>query len=182
VPVANVGHVTALADVANCAPSIVRRFVRTTDPGDTSCARSATPRVRMVPAFPRSWRGFPAARGAGPTPARRIAEAAVHTVGDVVPRWFAMYGVRGRGLRGGTFTTTGIANVSFHLRRLRLVTDLAVSGHVGWDRATGTGSARLRLVGGATGRLALAWNDATGVALVRGRVNGHPVHVRTTAP
>src|SRR4029453_19317504 len=38
VTVSNVNHVTALADFNGCASGIVRRFLRTLSPGDTSCA------------------------------------------------------------------------------------------------------------------------------------------------
>ncbi len=44
VEVANVGHVTALADRSRCASDIARRFVRTLDPGDTGvCANGVPP-------------------------------------------------------------------------------------------------------------------------------------------
>ncbi len=188
VEVANVGHVTALADYSGCASVLVRRFVRDLDPGDTSCAGTANPPVRMVSSFPRSWRGFPVADGTGPVPARRVAGAAVRTVGDVFPRWFAMYGGRGRGLRGGGFTTTGLVDVSFRLHGLRLVRDLAVSGQVRWHRRPGTVRAVVTLAGPARGRLVIRgrlvvrWTDATGVATARGRVDGHSVRVRLPAP
>lgn len=182
VEVANVGHVTALGDHAGCASVLVRRFVRTRDPGDTSCARDANPRVRLVQEFPRSWRGYavPAGRGLGRD--RRIAAAAVHTLGDLFPRWFAMYGGRGRGLRGGGFTTTGLVQVDFRLRRMRLVSDLAVSGHLHWSRPAGTVRANVTLGGGHTGRLRVRWDDASGQAKAWGHVDGRRVAIGLRAP
>lgn len=182
VEVANVGHVTALADYAGCASKVVRRFVRTRDPGDTSCAADANPAVRMVSSFPRKARGFPVPAGSGRTAARRAAAAAVHTVGDLFPRWFAMYGTHGRGLRGGTFTTAGLSHVSFQMHRLRLVRDVAVSGHVTWVRRDGTVQAQVRLAGAHTGRLRIKWSDATARAVAKGRVDGRAVRITMTAP
>ena len=182
VEVANVGHVTALADYAGCASVVVRRFVRTRDPGDTSCARDANPRVRLVERFPRSWRGFALPAGRGLRSDRRVAAAAVHTLGDLFPRWYAMYGGRGKGLRGGGFTTTGLVQVDFRLTRMRLVRDLAVSGHLHWSRPAGTVRAKVVLGGGHTGRLVVRWDDAGGRATARGRVDGRPVAIRLGAP
>ena len=182
VEVANVGHVTALADYAGCASVIVRRFVRTQDPGDTSCAADANPRVRLVERFPRSSRGYAVPVGEGPREERRVAAAAVHTLGDLFPRWFAMYGGRGKGLRGGGFTTTGLVQVGFQLHRLRLVRDLAVSGRVHWSRPAGTVRARVRLGQAHSGRLVVTWDDASGRATARGRVDGHRVRVTLPAP
>jgi pimeloyl-ACP methyl ester carboxylesterase len=182
VEVANVGHVTALGDYAGCASVVVRRFVRTRDPGDTSCARDANPRVRLVERFPRSWRGFAVPAGRGLRSDRRVATAAVHTLGDLFPRWYAMYGGRGKGLRGGGFTTTGLVQVDFRLHRMRLVGDLAVSGHLHWSRPAGTVSATVVLGGGHSGRLLVRWDDASGRATARGRVDGRHVAIRLRAP
>ena len=99
-----------------------------------------------------------------------------------------MYGGRGRGLRGGGFTTTGLVDVSFRLHGLRLVRDLAVSGQVRWHRRPGTVRAVVTLAGPARGRLVarghlvIRWTDDTGVATARGRVDGHSVRVRLPAP
>ncbi len=54
--VANEIHITALYDVEGCASRIVRRFIRTLDAGDTSCARR-TPQIHVVDTFPGSRRG-----------------------------------------------------------------------------------------------------------------------------
>ena len=109
--VRNVGHVTALADYPGCAAGMVRRFIRTLSPGDTSCAERV-PEIHVVPKFPRRTRGAPAATPAGPATARRRGPAVPHgerawAAGDAVARWWLMSGFDGRGLRGGRFKTSG---------------------------------------------------------------------------
>ncbi len=78
VSVRNTGHVTALADYADCASGIARRFLATLSPGDVGCAER-TPEVHVVPEFPRLLRGAPGAERAGAAdrstaagPARRL--------------------------------------------------------------------------------------------------------------
>jgi hypothetical protein len=95
-----------------------------------------------------------------------------------------MYGEEGVGLRGGTFTTTGLDRVRFVLDELAWVANLRVSGRVAWDRTTGASHATLRLSGAASGWLALAWNDwePLAEAHVRGRVGGRRVDVSIAAP
>jgi hypothetical protein len=53
VEVANMTHVSALADYGRCASAIVRRFVRTLSAGDTSCA-ARYGEVRLVDRFAAS--------------------------------------------------------------------------------------------------------------------------------
>ena len=110
VPVGNAVHVTALADFDDCAARIVRDFLRSHVVGDTSCA-SELAELHVVPAFPRTTAAAPAAtRAAGDASNagdRRAGWAAAHTVADALSRWWLMYGVRGHGLRGGTFRAGG---------------------------------------------------------------------------
>ncbi len=192
VPVANVGHVTALADFDGCTSGIVRRFLRTLSPGDTSCA-ARTQEIHVVPDFPRRAAGAPAAEPAGAgdrsTPlARRVAWSAAWAVGDAFARWNLMYGARGHGLRGGSFTAAGPyyshAPVTLRMRRTRFVSDVAVSGRAVWDRRAGTVSARLRVRGPRSGRLRIRWRtrDVRSVASLRGRLGGRSVLLRTAAP
>ncbi|MGL5825472.1 MAG: alpha/beta fold hydrolase [Nocardioides sp.] len=184
VEVANVGHVTALADHSRCASDIVRRFVRDLDPGDTSCAQTAYPPVRTTDSFPARLAAVKALPGPGSLRHRRVAEAVTETVGDVFPRWFAMYGSRGRGLRGGTFTTTGLSKVRFRLNELRLVDEVAVSGRMRWNRSTGRVVARVQVSGQASGKLKVSWNeyDHQARARLKGRIGGAPVRLRLPAP
>ena len=191
VPVGNAVHVTALADFDDCAARIVRDFLRSHVVGDTSCA-SELAELHVVPAFPRTTAAAPAAtRAAGDASNagdRRAGWAAAHTVADALSRWWLMYGVRGHGLRGGTFRAGGdyygTGPVTFRLRGLRFTRDLAVGGRAAWDREARRMSARVRLSGARTGRLRVAW--ATGVrtatATVRGKLGGRAVRLTLPAP
>ena len=182
VVVRNVGHVTALADYPGCAAGIVRRFLRTLSPGDTSCAERV-PEVHVVPEFPRRTAGAPQ-----PTSAGRVAWVAGLTVGDALARWWLMAGSRGHGLRGGSFTATGdylaYSPVRLRLRGVRFVSDLATSGVVTWNRRSSRVSARLTLSGAARGHLAIRWRlDRTrAVASVVGALEGRRVSLRMPAP
>jgi pimeloyl-ACP methyl ester carboxylesterase len=192
VPVANVGHVTALADFDGCTSGIVRRFLRTLSPGDTSCA-ARTQEIHVVPHFPSRAAAAPEAAPAGAgdrsTPlARRVAWSATWVVGDAFARWNLMYGSRGHGLRGGSFTASGAyyshAPVTLRFRGTRFVSDVAVSGTAVWDRRAGTVSARLRVEGPRSGRVRLNWRtrDVRSVASLRGRLGGKRVRLNTAAP
>lgn len=183
VEVANVGHVTALADYSRCASDIVVEFVRTRSPGDTSCA-SEYQAVRTTDEFPQRLDDVVTPVGAGSDRHRLVASAAAATVGDVFPRWFAMFGFEGVGLRGGTFTTSGLDRVRFRLDGLRWVDDLEVSGRVTWNRPTGAVGAEVTCSGAAECRLAIEWNyDAAGaVATVTGRIDGERVALTVPAP
>ena len=169
VPVANVGHVTALADFDGCASGIVRRFLSELDPGDTRCA-SALPEVHVVPRFPRR---------AG------AAWAAAWTVGDAVARWPLMSGANGHGLRGGRYTATldyySFAPVRWRFHDARFVENVPVSGTATWDRQRGTIRATLRVP---HGRLRIGWSTrkANARATIRGTLNGRAIRTRIPAP
>jgi hypothetical protein len=160
------------ADYSRCASDIVVRFVaRGGDAGDTSCARRYN-EVRTVDEFPVQLVDVtPSTRGAGSGRRAKIVTAAAQTVGDMFARWWSMFGEEGVGLRGGTFTTTGLDRVRFVLDDLAWVRDLHVSGRAHWDRTTGVAGATLRLSGATTGRLTLEWNDWDRHA--RARMTGH---------
>jgi TAP-like protein len=193
VTVRNVGHVTALADFDGCTSGIVRRFLRTLSPGDTSCA-SRTQEIHVVPKFSRRVARAPAgsraARGDRSRGLdRRAAWAAAWAVGDALARYQLMSGVRGHGLRGGRFVDVGGSYYShqpvrLHLRGVRFVSDLAVSGSVEWDRRAGRVTARVRLSGACVGRLRIGWRtrETHAVASLRGRLGARVVRVVTPAP
>ncbi|HEU0023747.1 MAG TPA: alpha/beta hydrolase [Thermoleophilaceae bacterium] len=192
VTVPNVGHVTALADYPDCASEIVRRFLETLQPGDTSCTQQ-TPEVHVVPEFPRRLRAAPQADPAGSGDNstkrdRRAAWAASWAVGDSLARWWLMYGSDGHGLRGGTFTASGeylaYTPVRLRMRRVQFVPGLGVSGRVIWNRRAGNVRAELRLSGIHRGRLRIAWRTQAlrSVASLSGRVGGHRVRLQTPAP
>ena len=180
VEVANMTHVTALADFSRCTSDIVLRFVRKLDAGDTSCA-SEYSEIRVVDKFSRR------AEGQGELPARRLATlVGARTVGDVIARWFHMYGYEGVGLRGGRFTTTDSPHIEWELDGVRWVDDVAVSGTATWDRTTGAMRADIRLSGSgaAPGRLTLRWNDWDQLARARvtGVLNRREIDVTIPAP
>jgi hypothetical protein len=68
-------------------------------------------------------------------------------VSDVIARWLNMYGSRGVGLRGGSFTTTGALRTRWRLHDVRWVSDVSVSGTARWDRTTGRVRARVTVRG-----------------------------------
>jgi pimeloyl-ACP methyl ester carboxylesterase len=183
VEVANNGHVTALADYSRCASDIVVRFVDTRAAGDTSCA-SQYQETRTTDAFPQRLNDVAPPQGPGTVRQRRIASAATSTVGDLFPRWFAMLGSDGVGLRGGTFSTTGLDVVHFNLTDLRWIDNLAVSGRLKWDRATGAVTANVTCARAADCNLAISWNynAAHAVATVTGKIEGVQVSLTMPAP
>ena len=155
VEVKNMVHVSALADFNRCASSIVRRFVRTLDAGNTTCADRYNEN-RLVKRFVRTsdglgWHGW----------LHRNARVAAATVADVIARWPEMAGYSGRGLRGGTFTTTDGPRVRWELNDVRWVEDIAVSGRASWNRANGQIQATVRVSGRKikAASVVVAWND-----------------------
>lgn len=183
VPVANSGHVTALADVNGCAAGIVVQFVLRGSVGDTACAGDY-PSIRTTNQFPRTLADVGISDGPGTARQRRIAGAVAGTIGDLFPRWYAMYGYDGVGLRGGTFKTSGWDQVLFKLRNMRWVEDLSVSGRAEWSRSTGEVAANVTFVGQSAGKLALSWADFEigGLVAVSGTIDGVPVELSVPAP
>jgi pimeloyl-ACP methyl ester carboxylesterase len=179
VEVANITHVTAISDFGRCASTLVVRFVRQLDAGDTSCAAEYA-EVRTVDRFARRSGGLD-------RPARRRSvRIAGATVGDVMARWLNMYGTEGVGLRGGRFTTWGLRNVKFRLNGVRYVKDVAVSGDVTWDRPSGRVRARVQISGPGTapGRLFLRWNHERPLATMyaTGGIGTRKVKLSMPAP
>ncbi len=179
VEVANSLHVTALGDLRGCIEGLALGFVRTTEIGDTTCAEGYPP-IRMAVSFPRT------ADQLGPPSPRRVATIAVQSVGDVLARWWSMGTTEGVGLRGGRFVTGGYRTPTFHLRGIRWVQDVAVSGVVRWDRPTGRIRAFVRLAGhGApASRVRVAWNTwrPEVPASVTGSVGGVAVSLAVPTP
>ena len=180
VEVANMVHVAALSDFNRCASRIVRRFVRTLDASDTSCA-SEYNEMRLVDRFVHSSKGLEWG-----TERRRTARVAAATLGDVIARWFGMYTYSGTGLRGGTFTTTDGPRVRWRLKRVRWVRDVMVSGTASWDRRTGRIRANLTVdgKGAVPGELRLRWNDRRrhAEAVATGRLGRTAINFRFPAP
>jgi pimeloyl-ACP methyl ester carboxylesterase len=180
VSTANTVHTSALVDFDHCASVIVRRFVRTRDAGDTSCA-SQYHENRLVDRFART------ADGTGlPAGAWRDAVIANATLADALARFYEVYTRHGVGLQGGRWSYRGGAFTKPHpvavytLHRVRWVRDVEVSGTMRWHRKTGVVEADVRISGpGASGpgRLRVMWNDLDrhAVATARGTIAGLPV-------
>lgn len=184
VEVANVAHVTALVDYSRCASDLVVRFVETGgDAGDTSCAATYN-EIRVVEHFPLTLEEVDLLPGVGTDARGQAAIAAANTVADMMTRWYSMYGEEGVGLRGGTFTTTGLTNVRFKMDDMKWVDDLEVRGSVRWDRANGAIVAYVNLAGAATGSLTISWNDWRSLAQAHavGIVDGKKVDWWFAAP
>lgn len=188
--IANSFHVDALGDVDNCAQPIVRRFVETLDPGDTSCAAEVTT-IRLVPFFPlRAAQAIPAVPGSGNSAGTHelaLVSAAMQTAADVQARWYVNYSGTDSGLRGGTWTWTQPNEVaSFTLDAVRWTTDLAVSGSMVWNQISGVIHADLQFTAddGTTGTLSATWNDQQSQlpAQLTGTVAGQSVVASMPAP
>jgi pimeloyl-ACP methyl ester carboxylesterase len=202
VVVANSFHVTAEDDTDGCGSSILRRFVahpgRTLTATDLRCAKRVPP-VRAVGRYRPSFTTMPAATAlpgnAAGVLGRRAAATGAETVADVIDRWFNNYSGVGVGLYGGTWSYGGNRNITFHLHRVRLERNLAVSGKIRWQRYHSVLTCQLtllRLTGSghavndsaATGTLTGHWNTRRkgAVAVFTGELGGHTVHVSMLAP
>jgi pimeloyl-ACP methyl ester carboxylesterase len=163
-------HVNAMDDPVGCASGLVQTFIA--DPArlkqmNASCA-TRTPEVRVVGTFPKT---LSAVRPATARPgdqagarARRLAAVGAAAVGDAVWRWYYGNGIRGWGLRGGTFTFRGDGGASpirIRLRQVRWTTDTRVSGTVRWNQVTGRIRARVTVTGpgGISAAVRLRYSD-----------------------
>ena len=152
--VRNDTHVNAMDDPVGCASGLVQTFIR--DPAtlkrmNASCA-TRTPEVRVVGTFPATLsRVTPATARPGDQTGRtslRLAAVGAAAVGDAVWRWYYGDGVRGWGLRGGTFRFTGDGSrIGIRLTRVRWTSDTRVSGTVRWNQVSGRVRARLTIAG-----------------------------------
>jgi pimeloyl-ACP methyl ester carboxylesterase len=191
--VTNSFHVTALNDADNCALPIVRHFLETLDPGDTSCTHNI-PEVRTLPKFATGVSQLdPAIPAHGTSTSRtdlQMAAAATFTAGDAIARYFVNTSGAGVGLRGGTFQGQSIGplgNVErFNLNHLRWTNDLAASGTVDWDFITGKITARLSVEDshGVKGHLDIVWFDRQpqAAAKISGKIAGYKITASMPAP
>jgi pimeloyl-ACP methyl ester carboxylesterase len=186
-------HVNALADTFGCASGLVQAFIQ--HPGrlrqlNASCA-ARTPEVRVVGAFPKMLSRVTAAAGrpgnqAGRT-GLRLAAAGAAAVGDAAERWYYGDGVKGWGLRGGTFRFTGSGSrIRITLRRDRWTSDTRVSGTVTWDQVTGLVRARLTVtgLGGVRAAVRLRYLDHVPhpAATLTGHIGGRRIAATMPAP
>ena len=191
---ANSFHVTALEDLDNCAPPVVRHFLETLSPGDTRCTQSI-PEVRTVPKFARLVSQIePAVAGSDNRGTRedlQLAAAAVLTAGDALARYLVNTTGSGAGLRGGSFRHHSLGDVErFDLDHLRWTDDLEVSGNVDWNFSTGKIVAHLSVrqplehSGGRKAHLVATWLDRQrdSTAEISGTVDGRRIEARIPAP
>jgi hypothetical protein len=187
-------HVNAMDDTFGCASGLVQRFIA--DPGglkrmDASCAKR-TPEVRVVGNFPTALsRVTPATarRGnqAGRT-GRRLAAVGEAAVGDAVWRWYYGDGVKGWGLRGGTFRFTGSSSraLGIRLSKVRWTADTKVTGSVRWNQVSGRIRAWLTVTGprGTSATVKIRYFDyrAHSRAIVSGHFRGHRLAATMPAP
>ena len=186
-------HINALDDTFGCAQGLVRSFVAA--PArlwhlNASCAKH-TPEIRVVGTFPRWLAGMtPATAAAGNRagrPGRQLAAVGAAVTGDAEWRWYYGTGVKGWGLRGGTYAYTGRArSVQITLRAVKWTADTAVSGHARWDQVTGRMRAWLTVIGpaGASASIRLHYLDYVphATAEISGRFRGRAIAASMPAP
>ena len=186
-------HVNAMDDPVGCASGLVQTFIR--DPGmlkqmNASCA-TRTPEVRVVGTFPATLsRVTPATAAPGDQAGRtglRLAAVGAAVAGDAVWRWYYGNGVRGWGLRGGTFRFGGHGSfITIRLTGVRWTSDTQVSGTVRWHQVSGRIQARLRVTGpgGSAASLRLGYFDYVphSVATLSGRSRGQRIAATMPAP
>jgi pimeloyl-ACP methyl ester carboxylesterase len=187
----NALHVNALPHSrSDCGAILVRRFIETLDPGDTSCAE-AIPELRLVPRFARALRDLPPAEAQAGNAARelqlRAVTAAVLAVGDALIRAPEIGSGDGIGLRSGSFSV-GESKGGYHLtlRQIRWTEDLRVSGTVDAPRRDGAAHAQLQLrgAGDVSGTLSVDWHEGVSKAQakVHGTLGGRAVAALLDAP
>ncbi len=191
--VRNDTHVNAMDDPVGCASGLVQTFIG--DPAalqrmNASCAQR-TPEVRVVGTFPATLsRVTPATAGRGDQAGRsglRLAAVGAAAVGDAVWRWYYGDGVKGWGLRGGTFRFTGDGSrIAIHLTRVRWTSDTQVSGTVQWNQVSGQVRAQLTIAGpgGISASIKLRYSDYVRHAMARlsGRYRGQRIVATMPAP
>jgi pimeloyl-ACP methyl ester carboxylesterase len=192
VRIANSFHVNALPRArSDCAAQIVRRFIDTLAPGDTSCAAQVPP-LRLVPHFTTVARDLdPATAVAGNSATLRqlkIVSAALYTTGDVLARVDANSSGHGVGLRGGTWRLKrGAAGVRIDLNAVRWTRDVAVSGtllRTPGRRGTVRASLGVTTPAEAAAHLTVQWTEGVDQPRihVRGSFGRTPVAAEAPAP
>ncbi len=150
----------------------------------------------MVPEFPRRLAAAPPADSrrrpatAPPRRDRRAAWAASWAVGDALARWWLMYGSKGHGLRGGSFTASGeylaytpIRPAAARVRFVRRPGGQRNGRHVEPARRHRQRAAAAERRA-APGMLRIGWSTRArrAVASMRGELGGRVVRLRTPAP
>ena len=183
-------------DPVGCASGLVRTFVK--DPAalhaDGRVLRGAHPGGpgrRRLPrgAAPASRAGRPPGPGDRAGPHRPAAGSPCARPPPATPVWPWYYGdgVRGWGLRGGTFRFTGGGSrIGIRLTRVRWTSDTRVSGTVRWNQVSGRIRARLTVAGPgrASASVRLRYSDYLrhSAASLSGRYRGRRIAATMPAP
>lgn len=189
VEVQNSIHVTALYDKDDCASGVYVRFLKTLDPGDTSCA-SRVPELHLVPLFATRLQEVAPARPAAGDDSRRsdrqLAAAAASTLADVLGRWWVNFDGTGVGLRGGAWLYEGDDPVQFTLDAVEFVPDVKVTGNARWNVSDRTFTAGVVVAGpgGVAGELRVTWplSLQRAEATLGGEIAGRRVAATMPAP
>ncbi len=189
----NTFHVSAIGDEDNCAQQLVRNFITTLTPGDTSCAANIA-EVRLVPKFARSYAELdPAATLPGnqgsPTDLR-VAAAAAYALGDVLDLWWINSTGNGVGLRGGTWSAVSNPSGSatlFQMSQVRWTEDVAASGQFVWNYyKPGLVSGTITVIGpnGESGELTITFKsrERNAQATITGTIGGRKIAATMYAP
>ena len=184
VVLAKTGHTTLPSN--GCAQGMVGEFIDSAGPVDSTCSTSFAPGY-AVGRFPVKAGDAVPARvdpGAGDSSTamdRRIATAAWSAAYDALQQGFVgPPEAKAFGLRGGRYRYRfGDTRDKVVLDGVRFTSDVAVSGHTGYDYATGTTKTLLdvSMGGRGIGRLRITGQlfPHDGPLTVRGRLNGHRV-------
>ena len=187
-------HVNAMDDPVGCASGLVQTFI--TRSGRAAADERVLRRRgrRRSGSLARSPRRSPASRPPPPRPGDqagrtglRLAAVGAAAVGDAVWRWYYGDGVKGWGLRGGTFRFTGNGSrIGIRLTRVRWTSDTQVSGTVRWNQVSGRVRARLTMAGpgGISASIGLRYSDYVrhSVATLSGRYRGQRIVATMPAP
>ena len=185
-------HVTAVYDEDDCASKIAVHFVRTLDPGDTSCA-SQIAEVRTIPRFVLHSSGLdpatPSPGNQGTSADLQVAAAATYAAGDAVARWWVNLTGSGVGLRGGGWEYAYVGpNYAYRLYDVRWVDDVGVSGVMTWSYSADRGfiKANLQVSGppDESGNLVVSWynTEPHAQAGITGTLGGRAIAATMYAP
>jgi len=185
-------HVTAVYDEDDCASKIVVHFMRTLNPGDTSCA-SQIAEVRTIPKFARYSSEIdpanPSQGNQGTTVDLQVAAAAAYAAGDAIARWWVNLTGSGVGLRGGWWEYAYVGpNYAYELRDVRWVDDVSVTGVMTWSYSADRGfiKANLQVSGppDESGDLVVSWYNTQpdAQAIITGTIGGHTIAATMYAP
>jgi pimeloyl-ACP methyl ester carboxylesterase len=182
VVLAKTGHTTLPSN--GCARGMVGEFIESAGPVDPTCSTSFAPgyavgrfAVKAADAAPA--RVDPGAGDASTAADRRIATAAWSAAYDALQQGFVgPPEATALGLRGGRYHYRfGDTRDKVMLNGVRFTSDVAVSGHTGYDYATGTTKTLLdvSVSGRDIGRLKITGQlfPHSGSLTLRGRLNGH---------